>query len=119
MRDLGFTLDKTDSVLWMKVCTRDNCIGQEKDYSCVSLCWYTCILNDTNSVWKQLDKYFPMKPNSVREPDTSLGAKLKAVHLGKSGWAQGPSSSKWMQEAIQECKKFLDQNLPKYYNYHK
>ncbi len=38
-----------------------------------------CIHNDPDSVLKVLNKYFPLKPDSVGAPDIYLGAKLKVM----------------------------------------
>ncbi len=61
------------------------------------------------------DKYFPLKPDPVGEPDVYLGAKLKLMQLENDIWAWGLSPSKYVQEAIQNCKNYVEENLPKFY----
>ncbi len=58
----------------MKVCMQDTENGPKKYYSYLFI--YVddilCIHNDPNSVLTQVDKYFPLKPDSVDEPDVYL-----------------------------------------------
>ncbi len=116
MREFGYEPNKADPDLWMKVCTR---IWAEalKSITCTYL--YVddilCIHNDPNSVLSQIDKYFLLKPESVGEPDVYLGAKLKLMQLENGAWAWGMSTSKYVQEAVQNCKKYVEENLPKLY----
>ncbi|KAL7464783.1 hypothetical protein ACHAXS_005117 [Conticribra weissflogii] len=117
MRQLGYTSNKADPDLWMKACTRETEYGVEKYYSYILI--YVddilCIHDDPDSIMTQIDKYFPLKPDSVGEPDMYLGAKLKLMQLENSVWAWGLSPSKYVQEAIRNCKKYVEENLPKFY----
>ncbi len=65
-----------------------------------------CIDDDPDSILTQINKYFPLKPDSVCEPDVYLGAKLKLMQLENGVWAWGLSPSKYIHEAIQNCKKY-------------
>ncbi len=65
-------------------------------------------------IW-QIDKYFLLKPDSVGEPDVYLGAKLKLMQLENGVWAWGLSPSKYVQEAVRNCTKYIGENLPKFY----
>ena len=84
----------------MKACVRDIGKGAEEYYSYILI--YVdnilCIHQDPGTVLKMLDKYFPLKPNSVGEPDIYLGAKLKLMRLGNGIWVWGLSPSKYMPE---------------------
>ncbi len=73
-----------------------------------------CIHNDPNSVLTQIDKFFLLKHDSVGEPDVYLGAKLKLKQLENSVWAWGLSPFQYAQEAVCNCKKYVDENLPKF-----
>ncbi len=53
-----------------------------------------CIHEDPDSVLKVINKYFPLKLNSVGAPDIYLGAKLKLMQLENGVWAWGISPSK-------------------------
>lgn len=61
-----------------------------------------CIPNGQNSVLKKSDKSFPLKPDSISEPEIYLGAKLKPMPM--QHWictlACCIRPSKYMQEAI-------------------
>ena len=117
MRHLGHTSNKADPNLWMKVCSRETKYGTEKYYSYILI--YVdnilCIHDDPDSVLLQLDKYFLLKPDSVGEPDIYLGAKLKLMQLENGVWVWGLSLSKYVQEAVHNCKKYVEENLPKFY----
>jgi hypothetical protein len=70
---------------------------------------------DPKSILQKVDKYFPMKPNSIAEPDIYLGAKISKAKLpnGTEAWAM--SSSKYVQEAVKNVKIWLakrGQKLP-------
>ena len=101
----------------MKVCTRDTRNGPEKYYSYIVI--YVddilCIHDDPDSILTQIDKYFLLKPDSVGELDVYLGAKLKLMQLENGVWAWGLSPSNYVQEAARNCKKYVEENLPKFY----
>ncbi len=52
---------------------------------------------------------------SVGELDVHLGAKLKLMQLENGAWAWGLSWSKYVQETVQNCKKYVEEDLPKFY----
>ncbi len=56
-----------------------------------------------------------MKPDSVGELDVYFGAKLKLMQLENGVWAWDLSPSKYVQEAICNCKKYIGGNLLKVY----
>ncbi len=117
MRQLRYESNKTDADLWMKVCTQDTGSGPEKYYSYILI--YVddilCIHDAPYTVLAQIDKYFLLKPDSVGEPDIYSGAKLKLMQLENGVWAWSLSPSKYVQEAIRNCKKYVEENLPKFY----
>ncbi len=77
MHQMGYTSCKADPDLWLKAMTRpeDN------------VCYYAyilyyvdnilCIHHNPMSVMNEINKYLPLKPSSVGDPDIYLGAKLK------------------------------------------
>ncbi len=74
-----------------------------------------CIHDDPDSILTQIDKYFLLKPDSIGESDVNLGAKLKLMQLKNGVWAWGLSLSKNAQEAVRNCKKYMGENLQKFY----
>ncbi len=117
MRQLGYETFFADPDLWMKVCTWDTGNGHEKYYLYILI--YVddilCIHNDSDSVLSQIDKYFPLKLDSVGELGVYLGAKLKQMQLENGVYVWGLSRSKYVQVAIGNCKKYVEENLPKFY----
>ncbi len=106
MRQLGYESNKSDPDLW-KVCTQNTGSSPEKYYLYILI--YVddilCIHNDHDAILAQIDKYFLLKPDSVGALNVYLGAKLKLMQLENGVWAWGLSPSKYVQEAIQNCKK--------------
>ncbi len=76
---------------------------------------YKCIHNNPDSILTQIDKYFLLKPDSLCELDFYLGAKLKLMQLDNGVWAWGLSLSKYVQEAMHNCKKHVEESLPKFH----
>ena len=46
-----------------------------------------CIHHNAQSDITKVDKYFKFKPDSIREPDMYLGAKLRPMNLENVVWA--------------------------------
>ncbi|KAL7463856.1 hypothetical protein ACHAXS_004207 [Conticribra weissflogii] len=117
MRQLGYESNKADPDLWMKVYTQETKNGPKKYYSYILI--YVddilCKHYDPDLILTQIDKYFPFKPDSVGELDVYLGAKLKLMQLENGVWAWGLSLSKYVQEAVRNCKKYVGENLNKFY----
>ena len=111
MRHLGYHSCLVAPDLWYKpmVCPEDNF----KYYSYVLL--YVddclCICHNAEQELRKIDKFFKMKDGSVGDPDIYLGAKVKQMELpnGVKAWAL--SSSKYIQEAVQNCEKYLAHSM--------
>ncbi len=73
------------------------------------------IPDDQDSVLTKLDKYFLLKPDSVSEPHVYLGAQLKLMQLEDGVLAWDCSLSKYTQESIYNCKKYVEENLHEFY----
>jgi hypothetical protein len=58
----------------------------------------------------KLDKYFMLKPSSVGDPSMDLGAKLKLTQMSNGVYAWGMSPTKYIKEAVSNCKKHLKLN---------
>jgi hypothetical protein len=81
MHQMGCTSCKADPDLWLKAVTRpeDNVL-----YYTYILCYVDnilCIHHDPMSVMGEINKYLPLKPSSVGDPDIYFGAKLKETRL--------------------------------------
>ncbi len=70
-----------------------------------------CIHHNALSIFDQLDKYMKLKPSSMGDPDTYLGAKLKLTTLDNGVKAWGMSPSKFVQHAVVNCAKHLSEKL--------
>ena len=114
MSDLGFHSCKADPDVWMRRATKP-----DGSYYYEYVLFYVddalAISLDPRSILLKVDKYFPMKPNSIAVPDIYLGAKISKARLpnGTEAWAM--SSSKYVQEAIKNVKSWLekrDRKLP-------
>jgi hypothetical protein len=77
MRQMGYTSCKADPDLWLKAVTRPE---DNVRYYAYILCYVDdilCIHHEPMSVMNEINKYLPLKPSSVGDPDIYLGAKLK------------------------------------------
>jgi hypothetical protein len=61
-------------------------------------------------VLDKLNQYFTLKLTSVGNPSMYLGAKLKLMQMSNGVWAWGMSPSKYIKEAVSDCKKHLKLN---------
>jgi hypothetical protein len=111
MRQMGYTSCKADPDLWFKAETRpDNSVL----YYAYILCYVDnilCIHHDVLSVLTKIDKYLPLKPTSVGNPDIYLGAQLKETQLPNGIYAWGMSPSKYVNQAVKNCQTYLSEKL--------
>jgi hypothetical protein len=70
-----------------------------------------CIHHDPMSVMGEINKYLPLKPSSVGNPDIYLGAKLKEMRLPNRVMAWGLSPSKYVVQAVKNCQLHLTEKL--------
>jgi hypothetical protein len=61
-------------------------------------------------VLDKLNQYFTTKPSSVGDPSMYMGAKLKLMQMNNGVWVWGMSPSKYMKEAVSNCKNHLKLN---------
>ena len=61
------------------------------------------IHHDSQSILKNIDKYFTFKPSSIGEPDIYLGVKLRKMTMPNSVWFWSMSPSKYIQEDVRNC----------------
>ena len=111
MRTLGYTSCLADPDLWFKPELRPD--DGTKYYAYILLYVDDCIAihHDAMGELKKLDHYFAMKPGSMGDPDVYLGAKLRQVWLPNGVLAWGMSPSKYIQEAVKNVEKYLDENF--------
>ncbi len=116
MKQLGYKSNEADPDLWMKVWMQNT---GKWSWGVLFLYTYICRWH-TLYTWQswlhaQIDKYFPLEPDLVGEPNTYLGAKLKLMQFKNGVWAWGLSPSKYVQEALHNCTKYVGENLPMFY----
>jgi hypothetical protein len=111
MRQMGYTSCKADPDLWYKAETRPTDNFRYYAY----ILWYVedhlCVHHDPMSVLNLINGYMPLKPSLVGDPDIYLGAKLKLTQLDNGIWAWGLSPSKYVDQAVKNCAKHLNDKL--------
>ena len=108
---MGYTSCKADPGLWLKAVTRPD---DNVHYYAYILCYVDdilCIHHDPMSVMGEINKYLPLKPSSVGDPDIYLGAKLKKTRLPNGVMAWGLSPSKYVVQAVKNCQLHLTEKL--------
>jgi hypothetical protein len=111
MPQMGYTSCKANPDLWLKAMTRSE---DNVCYYAYILCYVDDILcthHDPMSVMNEINKYLPLKPNSVGDPDIYLGAKLKETQLPNGVMAWGLSPSKYIVQAVKNCQLHLTEKL--------
>ena len=107
MYHLGSHSCLADPDLWYKPMVRPE--DNFKYYSCVLL--YVdnclCICHNAEQELHKIDKFFKMKDGLIGNPDIYLGAKVKQMDQPNWVKARALSSSKYIQEAMQNCEKYL------------
>ena len=74
-----------------------------------------CIHHNLVDTLNKLNRYVPLKPESVRNPEMYLGTKLKHMQLHNGIWAWSMSPSKYVQEAVWICEEYAARYLSKGY----
>jgi hypothetical protein len=100
---MGYTSCKSDHDLWLKAVTKPE---DKVHYYAYTLCYVDnilCIHHDPMSFMNEINKYLPLKPSSVGDPDIYLGAKLKETQLPNGVMVWGLSSSKYVVQAVKNC----------------
>ena len=111
MREMGYTSCKADPDLWLKAEIRPS--DNFKYYSYI-LCYVDDILvinHDAMTILNQINKYLPLKPSSVGDPDIYLGTKLRQTRLPNGVWAWGMSPSKYVNQAVKNCAAHLSEHF--------
>lgn len=112
MRTLGYTSCKADPDLWMKRSKRPDDGVEYYSYVLLYVDDVLAISHNATAVLNELDKFFMMKPGSIGDPDIYLGAKVKPITLNNGVVAWGMSSSKYVQDAVRNVEKYMQQHYP-------
>lgn len=110
MRELGYESCKADPDLWYKAMVRPS---DGAHYYAYILCYVDdilCIHHDAMSVLSKINDYMKLKPSSIGDPDIYLGTKLRRVQLTNGVWAWSMSPSKYVQQAVANCRAHLKSN---------
>ncbi len=59
-----------------------------------------CIHHDAMSILDKINRYLPLKPTLVGDPDIYLGAKLRKTRLANNVLAWSLSPSKYVAQAV-------------------
>ena len=107
MRMLGYQSCLADPDLWYKPMVQPSDGYKYYGYALLYTDHCPCINHNAEDEIKKLDKYFMMKKGSIGDPDFYLGAKIKPMRMpnGVTSWSM--SSSKYIQEALRNCEKYL------------
>ena len=81
MRQMGYTSCKADPDLWYKAETQPEDIFRYYSYILCYVDDILCIHHNAMTVLDQINRYLPLKPTSVGDPDIYLGAKLRKTRL--------------------------------------
>ena len=65
------------------------------------------IHNNTESVLRQIDKYFKLKPSLIGDPAIYLGAKLKKMRLDNRVWAWVNIPARYIKELVANVEKYM------------
>jgi hypothetical protein len=112
LRELGYVSCKADADIWLKAETRP---AEGFKYYSYILCYVDdvlCVHHNSMGQIRAINKRFPLKAGSVGDPDTYLGAKLRKVTLenGVQPWSMSPR--KYVQEAVENAKSYLQEKVP-------
>ena len=111
MRTLRYLPCKADPDLWYKSMVRPE--DNFKYYAYMLLYVDDCLAihHDAEMALTELDNYFAMRKGSIGDPDIYLGAKLRAVELnnGVKAWSMSPA--KYVKEAVENVKEYLDKHF--------
>lgn len=108
MRTLGYVPCKADPDLWMKPMVRPEDGFEYFAYILLYVDDALSVHHDAEGALREIDQYFPMKKGSIGDPDIYLGAKLRKVQLNNGVFAWAMSPSKYVQEAVSNIEKHLN-----------
>ena len=73
-----------------------------------------CIHHSPEEELNKIDKFFKMKAGSIGDPDIYLRVTVKQMKMnnGVTAWAISPS--KFVNEAVNNCEKWIQENMPEH-----
>jgi hypothetical protein len=107
--ELKFSSCLADPDVWLRLARRDN--GEEYyEYLLVYVDDLLAISEQPKAILDDINTYFKLKPESVGSPDLYLGVKLSKTTLpnGVEAWCN--SSHRYVQEAIKNTEKYIQQH---------
>jgi hypothetical protein len=109
MTELGYKSCLADPDVWLhpNVCESDG--HKYYEYVLIYVDDILCVSHQPRAVLSRVDKFFPMKPGLIGEPDYYLGAKVSKVKLPNTVTAWVLSPSKYVQEAVKNLEEYLEQ----------
>jgi hypothetical protein len=110
MRHLGYTSCPADPDLWYKEVKQPVTGVPYYSYILIYVDDILCIHHDTMPVLDKLNQLFTLKPSSVSNPSMYLDAKLKLTQMSNRVNVWGMSPSKYIKEAVSDCKEHLKLN---------
>jgi hypothetical protein len=114
MTGLDYKSCLVDPDAWMRARTFDD--GTTfYEYVLIYVDDILCITDDPKKSLERINKYFPMKPNSIGKPDIYIGAKMSGVRLPNQVEAWAMSPSKYIQEACKNTKQWFTEHHPESY----
>ena len=111
LRHMGYVPCRADADLWRKPETRPDDGFRYYSYILMYVDDALCVHHDAKTQLEQLDKYLPMKPGSIGDPDIYLGGKLRKVTLENGVEAWAISSAKYVQEAYRNAENYLGKHF--------
>ena len=114
MCHLGYKSCLADPDLWYKPEVR----GEDNYKYCAYVLLFVddclCIHYSVEEELNKIDKIFKMKAGSMGDPDIYLGAKVNPMKMsnGVTAWAISPS--KYVNEAVNNCEKWIQENMPEH-----
>jgi deoxycytidine triphosphate deaminase len=108
MTELGYKSCLADPDIWLHPNVRESDGHKYYEYVLIYVDDIMCVSHQPQAVLSRVDKFFPMNPGSIREPDYYLGAKVSKVKLPNTvtAWAQSPS--KYVREAVKNLEEYLE-----------
>jgi hypothetical protein len=115
MQHLGYTSCLANPDLWYKEVKLTETGVSYYSYILIYIDDILCIHHDAMPMHDKLKNYFTLKPSLIGNPSMYLGAKLKLTQMSNGVWAWGMSPSKYIMEAVFNCKKHLKLNYSGWY----
>ena len=112
MHHLGYESCLADPDLWYKPDARKEDTYKYYSYVLLYVDDCLCIHHSAEEELNKIDKFFKMKAGSRGDPGIYLGPKVKPMKMnnGVTAWAISPS--KYVNEAVNNCEKWIQENMP-------